>query len=179
MKPIPILKDPFAVANCLRQHEDSMLCQDPKSCSLSFDVIGSTDAPLNLGTFKTGKITVKSGLNAVQYYEEIAKSKFMALGIIQKDYLINRATSSVPAALISRVPIAFSTEYLNIYPCLRDAKMHKQLSKDNECDAIATALKVTSDQYKILKEEINNCSVILWQQSRQVFKSIISKNNVN
>jgi hypothetical protein len=80
MKPKPVLKDPFAIADCLRKHEDFMLCENKNDCSLSFEVIGGTDGPLDLGTFKTGEITVKSGLNAVKYYEEIAKSKFMALG---------------------------------------------------------------------------------------------------
>ena len=109
----PLTKDPFAIADCLRNHEKSysQLCESSNhdnkrlgstTCSLSFEIVGSTDEALNLGTLSSGKIYVKSGLNAVQYYEAIANSKFMVLGIINKEYLVNRATSSVPAALISR-----------------------------------------------------------------------------
>lgn len=184
MKVKPTTKDPFAIAECLRRLEDTVTvtvtCQGGNhDCvlPLSFAIIGGTDGPLPLAKLKTGSITVKSGLNAVQYYEEIARSKFMVLGIIQRDYLINRATSSVPAAMISQVPVAFTNEYLQTYPCLRDAPMHRKISKDKECDAITAALKVTYEEYQILKNEIRNCSSVLWEQSRQVFTKIISRDH--
>ena len=44
---------------------------------------------------------------------------------------MSRATSSIPAALIAHVPLVTSGQFLDIYPCLRDAPIHRKMAWGN------------------------------------------------
>ena len=101
---------------------------------------------------------------------------YNTVGITEREYYYNRATSSVPAALISRVPLVAHTEFLQLYPCLREAKMHQYMARNTECESIEIALSLNNAQYQIAKNEIMNCTNFLWQQGLNTFENIIETN---
>ena len=97
------------------------------------------------------------------------------IGIAEKDYYTTRATSSVPAALISRVPLIAQRDFLNIYPCLRDAPIHTYISQHTECYSIEKALNLNNIQYIQAQNEIINCSKVFWEHAKHTFKQILSR----
>ena len=100
---------------------------------------------------------------------------YYTIGIAEKDYYTTRATSSVPAALISRVPLIAQRDFLNIYPCLREAPIHTYISQHTECYSIEKALNLNNIQYIQAQNEIINCSKVFWEHARHTFKQILSR----
>ena len=54
------------------------------------------------------------------------------LYLLIQEYYVSRATSSIPASLIAHVPLVTSGQFLNIYPCLRDAPIHRKMAWGNQ-----------------------------------------------
>jgi hypothetical protein len=96
--------------------------------SISIDLVGHLNGEVQVGTLKTGEVRFLSDLRSRDYYEALSRARFMLAAIGEKEYLTSRATSSVPAALIAHVPLVTSGEFLSIYPCLRDAPMHRWIA---------------------------------------------------
>ena len=120
----------------------------------------------------------------------------MLICIIQ-EYYTSRATSSIPAALIAHVPLVTSREFLNIYPCLRDAPIHRKIawgdgspnapeesknstiangSESSECSAMNVAVKLSEEEYSTAKKEIEYCSAVLWKQAKVSFHLAAARN---
>jgi len=145
--------------------------------SVGIDLVGHVtgDEDLQLGSLVTGSVRVLSGLPHTEYYESISRAKFVLLGIAEKDYLTTRATSSVPAALIAQVPLVASREFLRLYPCLRDAPVHRLVAKDTECEAIGAALDLSPEQYEQARIEIANCTAFFWSHAQDTFRHMAAK----
>lgn len=163
-----------------QSHQQSLgrLCRDSRGThTVGIDLVGHVtgNEDLQLGTLSSGSVRVLSGLPHTEYYEAISRAKFVLLGIAEKDYLTTRATSSVPAALIAQVPLVASREFLKLYPCLRDAAIHKRVARDTECESIGAALDLSPEQYEQARQEIANCSAFFWSQAQDTFKQIATK----
>jgi hypothetical protein len=96
----------------------------------------------------------------------------MLAGTKDNDYYYSRATSSIPAALMTTVPLVLNSKFLNLYPCLRDAKIHRLVSKSTECLSIKASLLLNDDQYNEMKNEIRNCSNLFWIQGKDLLNNI-------
>lgn len=181
-------KDPRGVADCLRGIErglppgqlynDSFNNQPPtnvNSIKVSLDVIGNILEPLHLGSFETGEIRYLDKLSSADFYTAISRVKFLLVGVAERAYFTTRATSSVPAALIARVPLVASRELLSLYPCLRDAPVHKSIAKETECESLHAASILPEDLYKLARIEIEECSDLLWQSARGQLRKYINK----
>ena len=162
-------KDPRGVVDCLRHIETNY------TSDLSIDFIGHLLEPIEVGRLKNGDIRFLSGLDHPHFYAAIANAKFLVFGTTAESYFTTAASSSVPAALITHVPLVTSTKFLDLYPCLRDSKIHRLITRDLECDAMAAALSLTDDQYRQAKEEIHHCSDYFWNDAKIKLSSVISK----
>lgn len=160
-------KDPRGVADCLRHIERNY------SSDLSIDFIGHLSGQIEVGKLKNGKIRFLSGLDHPHFYAAIANAKFLVFGTTSISYFTDAASSSIPAALITQVPLVTSKDFLALYPCLRDSRIHNYMARDSECDAMMAALTLTDDQYRQAKEEIKNCSSYLWNDAKNKLWSVM------
>lgn len=137
--------------------------------SLSIDLIGHLNGEVKVGKLSTGRVRFLSFLSSKEYYTAISRGKFMVAAVGEQEYYNTRATSSVPAALITHIPLVTNKNFLQIYPCLRDATIHKLMAQGTECDSIKAAVSLSDEQYRIAKEEISTCSNILFEQAKDMF----------
>lgn len=156
----------------LRSH---MSDHSPYSVHMSLDLVGHISGELNIdkNTFETGKIRFLSDLSSKSFYTAISRSRFMIGGLRDREYLTTRASSSVPAALIGEIPLITSNEILDIYPCLRDAPMHRKIARSGECEAMEMAFWLSEEEYQIALKEIKTCSEKFFNDAKMIFKKII------
>ena len=88
------------------------------------------------------------------------------------NYYTVRSTASIPASFMTRTPMVLHDAFLELYPCLRDAPIHKQLSGKTECEAIHHALELTAAQYNEALDEVNYCFDQLQQHALEVLRNI-------
>jgi hypothetical protein len=174
-------KNPKVIVDCLRSIENgTMILPNNKSYNnsvdikLSIDIIGHLDGDLDIGKLEHGQVRFLNNLGHRDYFTAIARSKFMIAAIGEDAYYTSRATSSVPAALIGEIPLVTNRDFLNIYPCLRDAPMHKYIASATECQSIAVALTLRNEQYNTAKDEIKKCSSLFWNEAKQKYNKIIN-----
>ncbi len=135
---------------------------------VSLELIGHLNGDLPLPPLQFGFIRFLSDLIPVDYYRTIARSRFM-IAAVGDEYLTSRATSSVPAALSTTLPLVTSKKFLNIYPCLREARVHLQIARDTECEAIAAAARLSEEEYGEAKKEVARCAHNMYGQGRELF----------
>lgn len=97
---------------------------------------------------------------------------------IGREYFELRASSSIPAAFIARVPIVATRELLALYPCIRDMPIHRRLNLRTSCESISAALSLTPEEYNQAQQELLTCGAQLWDKSRGVFKRVIDREMV-
>jgi hypothetical protein len=167
-------KDVKGTVDCLRELEVDN--EDSGSTTLAagpvhLDLIGHVNGHVETGELKYGKIRFLSDLSSADYYKAIANTHFMIAAVGEPDYYCCRATSSVPAALISGTPLVARKEFLKYYPCLNSAAIHSLIAKDTECESIKAARELTLEQYLWAREEISNCSAQFYAEGRRLLKA--------
>ena len=183
-------KDVKGTVNCLKRvessyEEDTILPEGvlqrtdkPESgktpLRVNLDLIGHLMEKLALPDLLYGEVRFLSDLSPVDYYKAISRTKFMIAAVGEEDYYTGRATSSVPAALIAGVPLVANKRFLNLYPCLREAKVHKQIATDDECNSIGNAARIglSTELYQQAKNEVTNCSKKMYEQGRELFRML-------
>jgi hypothetical protein len=187
-------KDPVGVLNCLREIEAGRhKCEQTNQTSknpgeghlrvshsdhhaLNIDLIGRVNDDMKLGTLKHGNIRVMSGLSSPDFFAAISQARFMITAIRDPGYSTSKATSSVPAALITEIPLVTTRSFLQLYPCLRDAPMHRYINRnENECDSIHTAAGLSEIDYHAAKAEVQVCGQKLYYEAKETFKSLMLK----
>ena len=170
-------KDIKGTVSCLRglEEEDSKF-GGGKAVHLDLigHVVGGRNS-LDTGTLKRGKVNIIADLSSTDYYSAIADTHFMIVAVAEKDYYCCRATSSVPAALITGTPLVAQRSFLKYYPCLNEAPVHKLIAKDTECESIEAAHKLTKEQYLQARQEMANCSAIFYSEARDLWRYLASK----
>jgi hypothetical protein len=146
--------------------------------ALSLDLVGHvvTDS-VSLRDLSTPAVRVRvhTDLPHKQFYRAIGAARFLLLGLGEDAYLVTRATSSVPAALSARVPLVAPAAYLTLYPCLRDAPVHRALARSTECASVAAALSLDAIHYRAAQREVANCSMTLWMGAQRTFAALATK----
>lgn len=174
-------KNPKMIVECLRSLENGTQSLPNNSkynltrdSLLNIDFIGHIDGALDIKKLEHGHVRFLSNLGHTDYYTAIARAKFMVAAVGEDAYYTSRATSSVPAALIGEIPLVTNKHFLKIYPCLRDAPMHKHIARETECESIGVAITLTNEQYKTAKDEIKKCSLSFWNEAKQKYLKIIN-----
>ena len=86
--------------------------------------------------------------------------------------MTSRATSSVPAALITGVPVVTSSRFLSIYPCLRDQPVHSRVDAEDECKAMSAASSLSEADLDSMRREVRACSDRLYREAMTVLHSL-------
>lgn len=161
-------KNVTGLIRCLNVLENKTLDVD-RSSNLTLDLVGHVAGNLDLPKLTKGKVRTVSDLPHREFYQALSRGKFMLLGLGEKDYQATKATSSVPAALIAGIPIVFPKALLQIYPCLREAKIHQKIAQVTECKSIYAAMQLNDKEYREAKNEVKNCSELYFKNAQNVF----------
>jgi hypothetical protein len=138
---------------------------------VSLELIGHLNGELPLPGLQHGTVRFLSDLAPVDYYKAISRAQFM-IAAVGEDYMTSRATSSVPAALITNLPLVTSQKFLNIYPCLRDARVHSLIARETECEAIGAAARLSHEEFLEAKKEVATCTNMMYADGRAVFRHL-------
>ena len=172
-------KNPSRVIDCLSTVESSFklgnnainssLCPICGLCGnrMDLDLIGHQTAYTEYKELRYGKVRKLSNLQPRDFYMAISKSLFLIPALNNPDYILSQATSSIPTALISQVPIVADQQLLSIYPCLNNASIHNRINKDTECNSLKAAMGLSREQYAQAKDEIKHCSEVLWSEAKE------------
>jgi len=136
---------------------------------VSLELIGHLNGELPLPSLQYGSVRFLSDLAPVEYYNAIARAQFM-IAAVGEDYTTSRATSSVPAALITNLPLVTSQKFLDIYPCLRDARVHKLIARSTECESIGAAARLSPEEFLEAKNEVLTCAKMMYEDGKTVFR---------
>lgn len=145
---------------------------------LQLDLVGHADGPLEQAS-QAVHFAVRSfsDLSSPDFYARLTKSKFLLTALGNNAYSRTQATSSVPAAVVSHVPLVTTAAFLALYPCLRDLPIHRRINVDNECDSIRNAYALSDEDYELARKEMQGCHQQLWNDGVHTFKRILAIEN--
>jgi len=170
-------KNPSRVIDCLSSMESSFklgnyasnssLCPICKLCGnrMDLDLIGRQTTYTEYKELRYGKVRKLSNLQPRDFYMAISTSLFLIPALNNPDYILSQATSSIPTALISQVPIVADQRLLSIYPCLSNATIHNRINKDTECNSLKAAMDLSREHYAQAKDEVKHCSELFWSEA--------------
>lgn len=137
-------------------------------------LVGHIDGhlPVSIGNLNFPTRTF-SNLPPRSFYNQLSRASFIVTSLGSSVYTRAQATSTVPAALAAGVPLVTSKDFLLLYPCLRDAPVHRFINAADECASIRTAAALSAHNYSLAKLEIQNCSRILCDAGVDTLKKIL------
>jgi hypothetical protein len=111
--------------------------------------------------------------SAKSFYSEIAKGQFLALTQLDEEYYSFRATSSIPAAVMTGVPLILDSKILKLYPCLRDSHFHQSIAKPTFCESLFSAFQLDSSQRSEMTREMLTCRQKYQQDAEEKFLNLL------
>lgn len=135
------------------------------STMVHLDLVGAVHGKLNIPQLLPQlHVQTQSNLAPIDFYSAIARAHFLVASLGSALYATTQATSSIPAALITGVPLVLGADLLALYPCLRDAPMHRLVNSGTECEAIQRAYEISKTQYAAARAEVAHCARQLWDE---------------
>ena len=135
------------------------------STMVHLDLVGAVHGKLNIPhPLPQIHVQTQSNLAPIDFYSAIARAHFLVASLGSALYATTQATSSIPAALITGVPLVLGADLLALYPCLRDAPMHRLVNNGTECEAIQMAYEISEMQYATARAEVTHCARQLWEE---------------
>lgn len=146
--------------------------------NLNIDLIGGVSGELKVGNLRHSRVTSRRDLSSPDFYKAIARARFMVAAIREHTYYTHKATSSVPAAMITEIPLVTTREFLNVYPCLREGAIHQKINRnEDECASVYEAVHLSDLEYQSAKDEMKYCNSKLWEEAKTAFSDLIVKKN--
>lgn len=121
-----------------------------------------------------GDVRHLANLSSLQFYQAIAGARFLVPAIATEVYFRGQASSSIPAALMTGVPVVTSRAFLRLYPCLAEARVHRRISGESECATMEAALRLNAGKYEELRGETRRCAAEYWQNTLLTLKRLIA-----
>jgi hypothetical protein len=112
---------------------------------------------------------------AQEFYRKIAEGNYLALTNLNEEYYSRRATSSIPTALLTGLPLITDQRLLQLYPCLRDLPSHKKLTKETFCETLDTVMRLPHSQWEKLVMEVNHCRKVFTKDAEKKFEILLSE----
>lgn len=137
--------------------------------TIQLNLVGEVHGELNIPQqqyrmFPRLQVRTLPNLAAIDFYSAIARAHFLVTAPGNPLYTTTQATSSIPAALITGVPLVLGADLLALYPCLRDAPMHRLVNSGTECEAIQRAYEISEMQFAAARVEVAHCARQLWEE---------------
>jgi hypothetical protein len=111
---------------------------------------------------------------AKAFYHKISHGNYLALTHLDEEYYSKRATSSIPAALLTGLPLVFDRRMLDLYPCLRDSFHHKRVTKETFCESLETVMTLSPIQWQKLVMEVHQCRKLLSEDAQTKLELLLS-----
>lgn len=162
--------------NCLESLEHIL----DHSKEYSINIIGLHAKKLvhpNMTSFHVRKIETD---DFQDYYRVIAASNVLNLGIADEHtYKHNKATSSVPSAILVEVPIIFTSSFITLYPCFRESKIHVKVAGATMCQSLKNFFELKEDERFLMKQEVIECKRIYMDDSSKKIAWIEERERVS
>eukprot|EP01032_Pedospumella_encystans_P011316 gene11316-13162_t len=119
------------------------------------------------------KLTTSGDVSHPQFYTRLTKAKFLLTALGTEAYSHTQATSTVPAAVITYVPLLTTAAFLQLYPCLRDQPVLQRMNGATECESIHNAYALSESDYARARKEMEVCYNALWVEGLARMKRIV------
>jgi hypothetical protein len=162
-------RDPHSLIRCLQDFQ-----QQNNITGTKVHFIGKGELVFSKEEERFLQIRHFSNLNSAQsFYREISKGQFLALTQLDEEYYSFRATSSIPAAIMTGVPLILDIQILNLYPCLRESHFHQSIAKPTFCESLFSAFHLNSTQRMEMTQEILTCRKRYQQDTDRKFLNLL------
>ncbi|CAM9971551.1 unnamed protein product [Ascophyllum nodosum] len=141
------------------------------------EAVGSSGSMLNeLDRHPCTSARYKEGrdLRYSDFYSRISAGHFVVTATAGHDYEFDRATSSVPTALLLERPLVMSSALLDAYPCLKNSRVHSMVANDDLCLNLQAAYDLTQADYDEMELEARDCKLRMWKQTRETVAEMVS-----
>jgi hypothetical protein len=148
-------------------------------------VVGHNAKQLSIPVQLATQIRLHDRLSFPHYYRLLAQDMDIMIGYLKdeaKHYDWNRASSSIPTAILSHLPIALAQHHLQLYPCLRDQRIHQYMSQVTNAATMMRTLHLNQSTLQMAKQEAIFCFQEWQQHNQRQFQQLIrhpSNNNNN
>ncbi|CAM9347711.1 unnamed protein product [Laminaria digitata] len=109
-----------------------------------------------------------------EFYANISAGHFVVTAAAGHDYEFDRATSTVPTALLLERPLVMSSTLLDAYPCLRKSRVHSLVANDDLCLSLEAAYDLSPAEYDEMELEARDCKLEMWRQTRETIAGMAS-----
>lgn len=119
------------------------------------------------------KLTTSGDVTHPQFYTRLSQAKFLLTALGSDAYSHTQATSTVPAAVITHVPLLTTGAFLQLYPCLREQSMLQRINGATECESIRNAYALSEANYARARGEMEVCHEVLWTEGLERLKNLV------
>jgi hypothetical protein len=110
---------------------------------------------------------------AKDFYHKIAEGNYLALTELDEEYYYRRATSSIPTALLTGLPLIMDHRMLQLYPCLRDSPTIKNITKKTFCESLDTVMRLPRSEWELLVMEILHCRKMFTEDAEKKLELLL------
>ncbi|RYH13783.1 hypothetical protein EON65_34845 [archaeon] len=119
-------------------------------------------------------LTVLRAVAHPYFYGAIARADFLVtFANPAYEYNITRASSSIPTAVMTEVPLVLTTDLLNKYDCLYGGSIHRRVADTDDCKALKNAIQLTDQERKTMREEIRRCKQLYLEEGQRALYRLI------
>lgn len=141
-------------------------------------LLGSQSKKLSIPSHFSNFVTLLRGDTHPQYYATIAHSHFVAMfANPEMRYDSDRASSTVPTAIISGVPVILPSSMLGLYSCLATSPMHASIAGATDCESLRAAARLSWEELAALRAEAQRCRSVWLREGEQVLSQMVSSSS--
>jgi hypothetical protein len=163
-----------------RRHYDDLLRTLDKHLDQAWEltILGVGAAKFAVPANMQNRIRTADKLSFEAYYRTISKADLVLSFLSESmNYGVVRATSTVPTAILSGVPVLLTNIMLPLYACLGDSSvspLHSAIARDDDAASL-TAFFALSDENKTrLKQEARFCLASWQRDNKHKFQQRVS-----
>lgn len=180
-KPVRLLVIQGSLRHNRRRYKELFACVNKMLSSgkrLRVALVGQVvrSDPIGIPEELKKHIVVYANREFSEYYPIVASSDGLVTFANEEfAYLGNRSTSSVTISTVCEVPMAIPKSLLMIYPCLREQALHRQVTADNDCEAMENVLRLSDEEYKRMQSEVKYCKKVWAFEGRAMLQEFLEK----
>lgn len=121
-------------------------------------------------------ITVLADLPFDQFYSTLRQAEVLvAFTNTEMHYEANRSSSSIPTALVNKMPIVLPKQLLKVYDCLHAAPIHQRIALEDDCSSLKAALALSVEERAEMRAEVDKCRTQWLAEGTQVLREIMEE----
>lgn len=141
----------------------------------SLAIVGKGASRLEVPPHLRPRIDLYDSIPFQQYYEIVSASDFVLAALsTHMHYDSERATSTVPTAILAQTPVLLTQRYLQLYPCLQTSEVHQKVARQTEDDSVRALLQLTRFDLMRARQEAQACFLDWTRTNRITLKQILA-----